>query len=114
MRGVHGPLIPERTCVQPWGPDPPPAPIGTPRAEVSRVRSAWGAWRHFRPWYFRERGVVTAQIDLKGNGWRGTGSGETEEQEAWNALQDCILNWRRDIRRHTLGARLWRWIARRR
>jgi hypothetical protein len=83
--------------VQPWGDDAPPPPSSASRREVRRVRSAFGSWSHFRPWYFREGDKVHAEIDLKDNCWLGTGWGATESEAAWNALQDCITNWQRTI-----------------
>lgn len=90
-------LIPPGRPSMPWGGDPPPAPAHASRADRRRVRSAWRLWSHFRPVYDREGEEVIAMIDLKGNGWVGRGRGPSEEEAAWNALQDCIRNWRRDI-----------------
>ena len=91
-------LIPDGAgTVQPWGRDAPPAPSSATRRDVSTVRSAFSSWKYFRPWYSREGEKVHAEIDLKDNCWRGTGRGATESEAAWNALQDCIFNWERDI-----------------
>jgi hypothetical protein len=83
--------------VQPWGSEAPPAPATATRLEVSRVRSAFRSWSHYRPWYTRDEELVHAEIDLKDNCWLGTGQGDTDSEAAWNALQDCITNWERSI-----------------
>jgi hypothetical protein len=102
--------------VQPWGPDPPPAPGGTRRAARRALHSTLARWSRagFTPIYWREGEVVRAEIDLKGNCWSGSGRGATEEAAAWNALQDCIANWEADIARHSLRGRVRAWIGRRR
>jgi hypothetical protein len=41
--------------------------------------------------------VIAAEIDLKDRVWHGTGTGPTEADAAWAALQDCIENWRADV-----------------
>ena len=79
---------------QPWGEDPPPAPATATRAQRQNVKMAWSSWSHFRPVYTRDEDVIEAEINLKDNGWRGTGTGPTEADAAWAALQDCIDNWR--------------------
>jgi hypothetical protein len=95
--------------VQPWGDRPPPAPATATRTERRKVRSAWSSWGSFRPWYARDGKVVEAEIDLKDNVWRGTGTGPTEAEAAWSALQDCIDNWRADIAAHSMRRSVRDW-----
>ena len=90
-------LIPEGRPSRPWGDDPPPAPSHATRRDRRQVRRAWGSWSPFRPYYDRQGDTIEAWIDLKGNGAKGTGRGATEEEAAWNALQDCIETWTRSI-----------------
>jgi hypothetical protein len=75
----------------------PPAPPGTPERRIRKVEVAWRAWSHFRPDYRRDGEDVVAEINLKDNIWHGRGRGATEDEAAWNALQDCIDNWLRDV-----------------
>jgi hypothetical protein len=103
---------PER--VQPWGEDPPPAPANATRAERGNVRSAWSSWSHFRPWYTRDGDVIKAEIDLKDRVWGGYGTGPTEADAAWAALQNCIDNWRADISTELSLKSMRDWLRRRR
>jgi len=103
-----------RQRVQPWGENPPPAPATATRAQRSNVRSAWSSWSHFRPWYTRDGDVIAAEIDLKDRVWCGTGTGPTEADAAWAALQDCIDNWRADIATDVSLKSLRNWLFRRR
>jgi hypothetical protein len=83
-----------RCPTRPWGDRPPPAPATASAADWRRVERAWRSWSHFRPSYRRlDDGRVEADINLKDNIWLGRGRGATPEEAAWNALQDCIVNW---------------------
>ena len=50
--------------------------------------------------------MIEVEINLKDNIWRGTGTGSTEAEAAWVALQDCIDNWQADVGVHLLP----RWV----
>jgi hypothetical protein len=103
-----------RQRAQPWGGDPPPAPATATRAQRSNVRRAWSSWSHFRPSYTRGGDVIKAEIDLKDNVWKGFGTGPTEADAAWAALQDCIDNWRAGISTELSLRSLRKWLLRRR
>ncbi len=99
----------------PWGDDPPPAPSAATRAERRKVSGAWRSWSHFRPFYTRDGDVVEAEVNLKDRIFRGTGTGSTEAEAAWAALQDCIKNWSDSvaIELHLLPKPLRSWLHRR-
>ncbi len=99
---------------QPLGGDPPPAPAGTTRAELRRVRAAWRSWGNFRPVYTREGDLIRAEINLKDHIWSGLGQEKSDAEAAWFALQDCITNWQRDIAVQVFPAAIRRWLRERR
>jgi hypothetical protein len=99
---------------QPWGSNPPPTPATATRAQRRSVKSAWSAWSSFRPSYTRKGGEIEAEINLKDRIWRGTGTGPTEADAAWAALQDCIDNWRADVSIDVSLKSLGDWLRRRR